>query len=90
MCWHLSNGDVAMSLSRITGSSHENSLMSLNRFGAPPVLGIGGTLNMRAFRDIAARSPVASNLGICMELSRLSGKGFESVFTELNRPGLSR
>jgi hypothetical protein len=90
MCWHLSNGDVAMSLSRITGSSYENSLMSLNHIGNPQVLGLGGRLNAKVFATLARRNPLVSESAICSELGSLTGRGFENVLMDLNRIDLAR
>ena len=90
MCQHLSNHDVAVSLSRVTGSGYENSLMSLNQMGSPRVLNLGGSVDMKAFASIARRSPLASELSICRELSSLTGKGFENVMMDFNRIEIGR
>ena len=83
MSHKISKHDVALSMSRLTGKGHENSLMDLNRFDRPGAFNSRGTFDIRGFGTLAG-SEGASDLVVTNEVSRLTGKSFESSLIELN------
>jgi len=83
MCQIISKHDVALSLSRLTGCSHEQSLMTLNGFNKPKAFSSCGNFDARGFKGLA-QSEGVSDGDITREVCRLTGKSFETIFTELN------
>ncbi|MFC1813662.1 hypothetical protein ACFL03_13340 [Thermodesulfobacteriota bacterium] len=83
MCFKNSKHDVALSMSRLTGKSYENSLMDLNRVDKPSVFNSFGNLDIQGFGRMA-RSEGASNLAVTKEVSRLTSMSFENSLMALN------
>ena len=83
MCQRIPKHDVALSLSRLTGKGYENSLMDLNWFDKPRAFSSWGNFDIQGFGRLA-RSEGTSDLAITKEVSRLTGKSFESSLMELN------
>lgn len=75
--------NLADSLSRVTSMSFENAMHELNRIDRPSVSDGLGNFDARAFNDVA-RSHFASNLGVCNEISRITGSSFENTMSKIN------
>jgi len=84
MCQRISKHDVALSLSRLTGKGFENSWMDVNRLDRPNVFTSLGNFDIGGFGRLARLEGV-SDFDITMEVSRLTGRSFESSLMELNR-----
>jgi len=83
MCLKNSKHDVALSVSRLTGKSYENSLMDLNRVDKPSTFNSCGNFDIQSFGRLA-RSEGASNLTVTKEVSRLTSMSFENSLMALN------
>ena len=83
MCYKNSKHDIALSVSRLTGKSYENSLTGLNRLDKPSAFDSWGNFDVQGFGRLA-RSEGAFDLGITKEVGKLTGKSFESSLMELN------
>jgi hypothetical protein len=90
MCQRTTNADVARELSILTGMSFESAYLKTIRIDSPRTIDVCGNFNIRSFDRLARQSGTVNDLGITSAASRLSGKGFETVFMEQRMPDIRR
>ncbi len=81
-----SKGDVASSLSRVTGMDFEGAFHKLNSYNAPKVINkLTRNVDVKSFSNIATASGASKSSAI-NEAVRLTGSSYESVLIKMSMP----
>jgi hypothetical protein len=81
-----SKGDVASSLSRITGTDFEGAYHKLNSYNAPKIINkLTGNVDVKSFSNVATASGASRSRAI-NEAVRLTGSSYESVLIKMSMP----